>query len=232
MAKKGKVAVLYTGGKDSTYICGELLRDGYTVSCLVTVKSINQASYMLHTSNISMTKLGAAALELPIIYGETQGNKESELYDISETIRRAQVEFEFSAIASGALASNYQKQRIERIAKSLDLGTLSPLWGRDQAEYLTSVVSEGYNFVLTSVSCYGLDESFLGRVITPILAEKIIKRSKQFKFNPAFEGGEAETFVLDCPLFRDKRIKIVESRIEWDGYSGSLAIQNALLEQK
>ena len=32
--------------------------------------------------------------------------------------------------------------------------------------------------------------------------------SKKFHFNLNFEGGEAETFVINCPLFK-KRIKII-----------------------
>ncbi|MEM3244998.1 MAG: ATP-binding protein, partial [Metallosphaera sp.] len=30
--------------------------------------------------------------------------------------------------------------------------------------------------------------------------------SRKYKFNPAFEGGEAETFVLYAPLFKRKLI--------------------------
>jgi diphthine-ammonia ligase len=196
------------------------------------MKSLNKDSYMLHTSNIELSNLGAEALELPIVYGETQGHKESELEDISETIRLARSEFRFTTIASGALASKYQKDRVDKIAHSLGLSTVAPLWQIEQSDYLRSIVDEGYKFILTSVSCAGLDDAFLGKVVDPEIAEKIISRSKQFHFNPAFEGGEAETLVLDCPLFRKKKIKIERSKIIWNGYSGSLEIEKASLEEK
>ncbi|HIP65174.1 MAG TPA: ATP-binding protein, partial [Pyrodictium sp.] len=32
--------------------------------------------------------------------------------------------------------------------------------------------------------------------------EKVIQLARVYGFNPAFEGGEAETFVVDAPLFR------------------------------
>jgi len=47
----------------------------------------------------------------------------------------------------------------------------------------------------------------------------------------AFEGGEAETLVLDCPIFK-KRIKIIESSNVWDRDSGYLMITKAELENK
>jgi Predicted ATPases of PP-loop superfamily len=34
--------------------------------------------------------------------------------------------------------------------------------------------------------------------------ELIVERARKYGFNPAFEGGEAETFVVEAPLFRRK----------------------------
>ena len=47
----------------------------------------------------------------------------------------------------------------------------------------------------------------------------------------AFEGGEAETLVLDCPLFK-KRINVVEAQNVWEKDSGYYSIEKAVLEDK
>jgi len=47
----------------------------------------------------------------------------------------------------------------------------------------------------------------------------------------SFEGGEAETLVLDCPLFK-KRIKIKEMDKVWDKDSGHVNIKKAVLVDK
>jgi diphthine-ammonia ligase len=47
----------------------------------------------------------------------------------------------------------------------------------------------------------------------------------------ALEGGEGETFVLDCPLFKE-RIEVVSSRKHWDGMAGNLEILEARLVPK
>ena len=51
----------------------------------------------------------------------------------------------------------------------------------------------------------------------------------KFGFNLNFEGGEAETFVTNCPLFK-KPLFIQDSRTEWDGYRGRFEILEAKLK--
>ena len=59
---------------------------------------------------------------------------------------------------------------------------------------------------------------------------KLVKKlQKKFRFNLNFEGGEAETFVTNCPLF-EKRLLIQDSITEWDGYRGRFEILEAKLK--
>jgi diphthamide synthase (EF-2-diphthine--ammonia ligase) len=46
-----------------------------------------------------------------------------------------------------------------------------------------------------------------------------------------FEGGEAETLVLDCPLYK-KRIHIKDHTIIWDGIRGMFEILDIDLIEK
>lgn len=225
-------AVLYSGGKDSTYAIDRLRRLGYCISCLVTVFSENPDSYMLHTANIRLTELSAKALEIPIVFGRTRGNKEDELEDIKRTIMTARESYSFEALGSGGLASSYQKSRIEKIANECNLIPENPLWGFNQEAYVKELADAGFRFILTSVSAAGLDESWLGREIDRNSAQELVRLSRKYKFNPALEGGEGETLVLDCPLFKRNRLKVLESRKKWNGYQGVLEIIKLVLEPK
>ncbi|MHB1908136.1 MAG: diphthine--ammonia ligase [Nitrososphaerales archaeon] len=225
------IAVLYSGGKDSTYVCSKLMDQGYKIACLITLDSENKESYMLHSVNINLTKLCSEALGIPLFLGKTKGEKEIELEDISRTISEAKARFNFAGIATGAISSEYQRRRIDAIGRECETAVLSPLWGVNQADYIDTIVNEGYRFILTSVSCQGLDESWLGKEVSEIAAKRLRLLSTKYKFNIAFEGGEAETLVLDCPLFR-KTIRIVDSTAHWNGYFGSLEIKEAILEDK
>jgi len=46
-----------------------------------------------------------------------------------------------------------------------------------------------------------------------------------------FEGGEAETLVLDSPIHHDI-IDIMESQIQWDGQRGFFKINRVGLKSK
>lgn len=227
-----KSAALYSGGKDSTYACAKAFEYGHEIVCLLTMWSENPESYMLHTANIEVTKLSARAMGLPHFLARTQGKKEEELEDIASALTDSKAKFGFDTIITGAIASRYQRERIEKIAKELDLKVFSPLWGVDQKTYFRTLVNEGYRFILTSISAEGLDRSWLGREIGSHEAEILMDLSSKFGFNAAFEGGEAETLVLDCPIFTRGRIKILRSEVQWHGYFGVLKILESTLEEK
>ncbi len=187
---------------------------------------------MLHTAGIEISHFSARAMEIPLFTGETEGKKEKELTDIKETVSRARRNYDFEILASGGIRSVYQRDRIEKIAKECDLIAAVPLWGIDQRNYMRKIVDKGYRFILTSVSAEGLDESWLGKEVDKNAVEQLKAMSLKHGFNPSFEGGEAETLVLDCPLFDHEYLKIVDSEKIWNGYFGYLQINRAELVSK
>lgn len=223
-------AVLFSGGKDSTLALYKALENGDNVRYLLSMKSKNSSSYMFHVPNIDLTDLIAEAVNIPLIKGETNGIKEEELMDLKR-------EFEFlklngiERIYTGALYSNYQKSRIEKIADELKMEVISPFWHVDEEEYMKMIVDLGFDVIICGVYAYGLDESFLGRHIDYNLIEDIKNISKKVPVNLAFEGGEAETFVLDGPIF-NKRIKIIKADVDWHFDNGTYIISDAVLENK
>ncbi|MCL4517900.1 MAG: diphthine--ammonia ligase [Thaumarchaeota archaeon] len=225
-------AVLYSGGKDSTFTVQKLRERGFEVVCLVTVFSENPDSYMLHTSNIEMTDLASRALEIPLLVGHTKGHKEEELEDMRTAILKAKEEFHFEVLGCGGLASNYQKSRIDILAEECDLVSEAPLWGIDQISYLRTLISQKYSFIMTSVSAEGLDASWLGRIIDEKALAELELLSIKYGFNVALEGGEGETLVLDCPIYPRNRIKIVQSHVQWEKGRGILKIADAKLVSK
>ena len=225
MREQEEAAVLFSGGKDSMRTIELIKQSGYHVSCLISIISDNEDSYMLHTAAIEATRISSKALDIPLVVGHTSGLKELELKDISATIKEARAKFPFVTLASGGIASSYQKERIDRIARELGLKSEAPLWGIDQESYLLDLVSRDYHFILTSVSAEGLDRSWLGRRVDRLAAAAIVKLSKRYGFNPSFEGGEAETLVLDCPLFLKRKLRILASDVDWRGGYGRLLIK-------
>ena len=66
---------------------------------------------------------------------------------------------------------------------------------------MKELLEENFEYIISSVSSDGLDDSWLGQIIDKNRLENLKKLQKQYGFNLNFEGGEAETFVINCPLF-------------------------------
>lgn len=225
-----RVGALFSGGKDSTYAAYVTSRTDQ-LACLITVFPPSAMSYMFHFPNIRWTRLQAEAMGLPQVTQETNGVKEEELDDLRKAIEAAMKKYRLDAVCTGALASDYQKTRVERVCGALGLECISPLWHSEPEAHLRSLLREGFVVQVVSVSALGLDVGWLGRTIDGSAIDELVKMGAKYGFHVGFEGGEGETFVLDCPLF-SKRIEILSSERYWKGDSGYLDIVDARLAEK
>lgn len=225
-----KSAVLFSGGKDSTMAVYNALENGDDVRYLLALKSANDESYMFHVPNIHLTDLLSEAMDIPIISVETDGIKEAELEDLKEGFEKLK-SLGVEAIYTGALYSTYQKSRIEKLAAEVGIKVISPYWHVDELEYMRMIVSLGFEVIISGVAAYGLDEKWLGRKIDDKCIDDLLKLNQKVGLNLAFEGGEAETLVLDGPIFK-KRVKVLDYKKEWNVDSGLYIIEDAILEEK
>ncbi len=224
-----KIAVLFSSGKDSTYAMYIQHKLKYKIACLVSIESKNKDSFMFHTPAIKFAKYQAKALDIPIIFQKTKGEKEEELKDLKKAIIKAVKKYKIQGIVTGALFSEYQKTRIEKICNSLKLKVYSPLWQINQETHMKNLIKENFEVIITAVAAEGLDKSWLGRKIDQKMLNELIKLNKKNKINVAGEGGEFETFVLNCPMFK-KKIKVIKVKKIMDGFnSGRLIIEKIKL---
>jgi asparagine synthase (glutamine-hydrolysing) len=202
-----KIGLLFSGGKDSAYAGFLALKQGYEISCLISIVSKNKDSYMFHTPSISKTQKQAKAMNIPLIVEETKGVIEKELKDLEKAIKKAKKKYKIEGIVTGALKSAYQASRIQRICNKLKLECFNPLWQIDEVEYMNELIKNKFKIVTVGVFAYPFDESWLGREIDKKFLEEVLKLNVKYGINPAGEGGEFETFVLNCPMF-SKELKI------------------------
>lgn len=209
-----KAAALFSGGKDSTYALYLAMKE-HEVECLLALVSENPESYMFHVPNIEFTKQQAKALEIPLLIAKTKGKKEEELEDLRNLIIIAKEKYKIQAIVAGAIASKYQKERIEAICAVLDLELLAPLWDVDLEEYMDNIIKNKFKVIITAIFAEGLNETFLGKVIDINIINELKQISKTTGINIAGEGGEYESFVLDAPIFK-KKLVIEDSEIRME----------------
>jgi diphthine-ammonia ligase len=208
-----KLGALVSSGKDSVYAMHIMQKQNYDIKCMVALKSKNPDSFMFHSPGIDMVKLQAKSFEMPLIMQETEGEKEKELMDLKKALKKAKDKYGIEGVITGALFSNYQRERIEKVADSLGLKIFSPLWHMNQELEMRQMIDEGFEFILTKISADGLDKSWLNKIISHNDVDELIKLNEKIGINIAFEGGEAESLMINGPMF-NKKIKIVDAKIK------------------
>jgi predicted ATP pyrophosphatase (TIGR00289 family) len=205
-----KVAVLFSGGKDSAFAAFFCLYSGWEVSLL----TIEPAEYstVFHHPNVGWCARQAEAMGLPIKAVRAKGaSEEDELEAVKEALRAMRAD----AVATGAIESEYQKQRIDKIVHELSIRSFSPLWRTSRA--LLPEICRYFEAYVTAVSAEGLDETDLAARFDAAFVAKL--RAMKPSVSPCLEGGEGETFVANAPFFR-RALRIGKWEKQWDGSRG------------
>jgi ABC transporter with metal-binding/Fe-S-binding domain ATP-binding protein len=222
-----RTVALFSGGKDSVLALHDSLQKGMEVKYLVSMLSSNPESYMFHYPNMSMAIMQSLSIGIRLVTKKTEGEKEKELEDLKNVLES--LKNEIDGVVVGAIASRYQKERVQKICKSLRLRLIAPLWGKKPEQLWKRILDEGFEVIITSVSADGLGKEWLGKVIDRKALENLKKIARKHKIHLSGEGGEFETLVLNGPIFRS-RLEILSSGIEWDGESGRFVIKDAKLK--
>ena len=225
-----KLAALFSGGKDSTYAIYLAKKLGHSVDVLLTLYPHSSESHLLHYPNIEFTQLQAESMKTPQLIEKTHSDdSENESKKLNNLISLAKEKYSIDGIVHGGILSEYQKDNFSLICEKNQLKIISPLWNKEPESYMKELLNENFEYIISTVSSAGLNDSWLGRIIDKNGLDELQKLQKKFRFNLNFEGGEAETFVTNCPLF-EKRLLIQNSTTEWDGYRGRFEILEAKLK--
>ena len=222
-----KFAVLFSGGKDSTYAARLAEKGGHEVSIFACMRPARGDSYMFHGVNIHLTPLVAEAQGKPLASAPSSGVKEKEVNELKRLIELLDVK----GVVSGAIASHYQRDRVNQICADLGFVHLSPLWGREPQELLEVEIKSGMEIIMTHVAARGLDHHWLGRRIDMKAAADLKRLNELYGVNVCGEGGEYESLVVDAPWFR-KRLEIRSAEVIWEGTSGTYKVNDAVLRPK
>ncbi|XP_056282156.1 diphthine--ammonia ligase isoform X2 [Pseudoliparis swirei] len=214
------VVALISGGKDSCYNMMQCVAAGHRIAALANLRPANTDeldSYMYQTVGHQAVHLFAEAMDLPLYrrtirgsslntsrnYSVTEGDEVEDLYELLLLVKEKEG---VEAVSVGAILSDYQRVRVENVCLRLGLQPLAYLWRRDQESLLSEMISFDLHAVLIKVAAFGLDpEKHLGKPLADVEAE-LKQLSQKYGVHICGEGGEYETFTLDCPLFKKKMV--------------------------
>jgi ABC transporter with metal-binding/Fe-S-binding domain ATP-binding protein len=225
-----KAAVLFTGGKDSTLALHKAVEEGLDVSVLVSIIPHYDYSPLYHRPFFEVLKCQAQALELPL---ESVGvcSESAERSALRWVLERVRDKYGVRVLVVGAIKSGYQLKAFGEVARSAGLSVYAPLWGVPEESYLDALIDQGLSFMLISVTSMGIPLDLLGRVVTREDVARLKKLAAKYGFNLSFEGGEAETLVVDAPLFK-YAVSVKGYRVVLSEFEGRYVISKCSLVKK
>ncbi|HYY49204.1 MAG TPA: diphthine--ammonia ligase [Thermoplasmata archaeon] len=222
-----RVAALFSGGKDSTYAAYVAVQRGWDLTHLLSIVPADRESMLFHVPNLHLTPFLAEAMGRPLVTEAATPGEVGELDALRRIFRRVEVD----GIVVGAIASDYQHERVNRIAEESGLRVFAPLWRHDPRRLVRDYLAAGFEIVFSAVAAEGLDASWLGRRWDDRTIEDLLRLQATRGVHPCGEGGEFETLVLDGPLFH-QRLEVRRAEPRWSGQAGVWQVLEARLVPK
>jgi uncharacterized protein (TIGR00290 family) len=184
-----KVALSWSGGKDSALALAGLRAEGHVVT-LVHLTDADSRRDRAHGVPDFLIQEQAAALGLPLHLGA------SDVRGYEAVFLDALREVAPDAVAFGDIDFVPHREWGEALARKAGVRALWPLWGMPTRAVAEEAVKTMRAFV---VACRPpLDATFLGR----FLDEELLRDVEARGADPAGERGEYHTFVVEGPGFR------------------------------
>ncbi|XP_075569006.1 diphthine--ammonia ligase isoform X4 [Pelecanus crispus] len=217
-----RVVALISGGKDSCYNMMQCVAAGHQIVALANLRPAENTgqtdeldSYMYQTVGHHAIDLYADALDLPLYRGFIKGTsvntgrvyttcQEDEVEDLYHLLKLVKDKEGVEGVSVGAILSDYQRVRVEDVCRRLNLQPLAYLWRRNQEVLLKEIISSNIQAIIIKVAALGLDpDKHLGKTLDQ-MEPYLLELSEKYGVHVCGEGGEYETFTLDCPLFKKK----------------------------
>ena len=227
------VAVLYSGGKDSTYAIEHCMLKGWNVKYLISVKPTRKDCFLFHFATVEHTKDLAKMLQIPHFYVKcrvAEPMKEANI--VKRVVEKNQKKKRVDAVVLGGTGlQETQLNSIQKALMPLKVDAFAAHAGEEHDIVVENMLEKGYEIMITQIASDGL-KNWLGKKLTKENFAELRKDSIKYGFHIGFEGGYADTLVVDCPLFT-KKLEVDDMSVVFeDNYCGHVIINKYRLVDK
>lgn len=208
MNNNKRLALSWSGGKDSCLALHQLKKLGYDICCLITTVPKETGKTFAHGEKLELIQAQSDALNIPIYFVHCAFDTYTE--DFKQLLFHLKDKYLLNGIAFGDLYIEDHRQWGEQLAASVGLEAVYPLWRKQtqMLQSLTQFIKTGYKAIVIRIRHHQLPKHWLGRQLDEDFWEDIQKK----KVCPMGESGEYHTYVYDGPLFQAS-IKIKVGKI-------------------
>lgn len=206
-----KVFVSWSGGKESCLACYTAISEGFEVSCLLNMATLNGARSMTHGMGSHILRIQSACIGIPIIQKRTQWTA------YERDFREAVNELKLDGVEAGVFGDiDIQEHRdwVERMCRESEIKAIEPLWGMERARLLKDFIDAGFKAIVVCARADLFEKDVLGLSIDEQFVELVARQN----IDMCGESGEYHTLVLDGPFFRNEIVITAHKKILKDGY--------------
>jgi len=198
-----RVAVSWSGGKDSCLALYKAFQKGLEVSCLLNFVS-KDGRCMAHGVSSKLIVAQSEAIGIPLFQKEvTWETYEEGFKEAARELKRAGID----GIVFGDIDIVEHIDWVIRVCNEVGVLYMEPLWRLDRLQILKEFVGLGFEAVVVSAEADLFGAEWLGRKVNEAFIDDLLRLRKRNNFDLCGEFGEYHTLVIDGPIFK-KRIKI------------------------
>jgi uncharacterized protein (TIGR00290 family) len=221
-----KVAVSWSGGKDSCFACYKAIQEGHDVTQLLIMMS-NPDISNFHMISAELLDAQSHAIGIPIVkYVTAAGTYEKDFKKALLQLKAKGVE----GIVTGDVydVAMHEAGWLDRVCKEMGLKPVKPLWHHDTLQIVTEFINASFKATVVRVKNNVLGLEWLGRQVNKQFIDDLAQLGT---VDPCGERGEYHTVATDGPLFKSS-IEILETeKTTLNGY-GRLEIKNFKIKPK
>lgn len=217
---------MYSGGKDSTFAIEDAKEKGWDVRYLISIKPTRTDCYLFHYATVEHTKDIAKMLKIPHILEKCSvADPVKEAAIVKSIVEKNQKTNPVNAVVLGGTGlQETQLRSIQDALRPLGIEVFAAHAGEEHDLVVEKMLEKGYEIMVTQVASDGLMR-WLGKTITKENWHELKEDSVAFKFHIGFEGGYADTLVLNCPLYDKKLVPEKVQKVVEDEYCGHVEIK-------
>lgn len=224
-----KLAVLFSGGKDSTFAIDWAIKQGHEIAYLLSVKPTRKDCYLFHYATVEHTTQLASQLGLKhILVPCDVADPKLEAQIVADVVKENPVD---AVILGGTGLQETQLRSVKEALQVIGVKSFASHAGLDHETVFKEILAKGYEVTITQVASAGL-MAWLGKTVTRENFAQLKADSEKYGFHIGFEGGYADTFVTDGPIFKQKIVLDQVTKVVEDDYCGHIEAKSVKLLQK
>src|SRR3989338_9455168 len=153
-----RAAIMYSGGKDSTFAIDLAKEKGWDIRYLISIKPTRKDCYLFHYATVEHTKELAKIMKIPHVFGKCSvADPEQEALIVKNIVQKNQKTNPVNAVVLGGTGlQETQLKSIQNALRPLRIEVFAAHAGEEHDLVIEKMLGKGYEIIVAQVASDGL----------------------------------------------------------------------------